>query len=177
MKKLVLIAAACAVVLALCGAVAQAQASAPANQLLGPYAQNSAKYAEYLAKCDASDMTPRQHDQAARLVEVMSPDQLRLHILNCPKVAAKKAPAVAQVYGRGGAEVEVGVGRPPRAQTQRSRGGNNYAEVRAYLKNYKGPLWKTQDPILNVYKNQPAPEGAVPCRPPGYNHTVLCNPR
>ncbi len=54
---------------------------------------------------------------------------------------------------------------------------DNYAEVRAYLKKYKGPLWHTRGPIRRQYMDKRAPDTAVPCKPPGYDHVVLCNPR
>ncbi len=177
MKTVRLFAAALSVALALAFAgVAQAQASAPSYEKAGDYAKHSAKYQAYLAKCDSGRMRPALHDEAAKQIEERTPEQIRLQILNCPKprVFAKQVSTkTAQMYGRDGADV----GRPPRSQTHRSRGGNNYAEIRAYLKNYKGPLWNVQGDHLNAYKNKPAPEGSVPCRPPGFTRTVLCHPR
>ena len=67
--------------------------------------------------------------------------------------------------------------RPPPQHHGRGHGGDNYAEVRRALQAYDGPLWNTQGPIRNRFMNKRAPSTAVPCKPPGYNHIVLCNPR
>lgn len=54
--------------------------------------------------------------------------------------------------------------------------GDNYAEVRRYLRHYKGPLWNPRGVHTRSYVDKPAPDGAVPCQPPGFDHVVLCAP-
>ncbi|HVU80170.1 MAG TPA: hypothetical protein VHD37_02280 [Candidatus Paceibacterota bacterium] len=59
-------------------------------------------------------------------------------------------------------------------------GTSNLQRVRNFLKNYQGPVWyptEEDGPILHKYMNKPAPKTAVPCKPPGYDHVVLCNPK
>ena len=65
----------------------------------------------------------------------------------------------------------------PRRGPDYSDDGDNYGEVRRALQSYDGPLWKTRGSIRNRYMNKEAPDSAVPCKPLGYNHIVLCAPR
>lgn len=150
MKKFIIAAAAFAAFTMVTAAPADAYAAS------GDYAKKSAKYAEFIANCTRPAESASLQDEAARKLEAMPADQFRLQVANCPK--APKATVVA-------------------SRTRRHYESDNYAEVRAYLKSYDGPLWKTRGPIRNRYMNRQAPESAVPCRPPGYNRTVLCNPR
>ena len=174
-------------VLMMCGN-AQAQASTPKSKA-GEYARHSAKYAEYIANCRrAATTSPKLEDEAAKKVDAMSPIEFAKHVMACqmnekalaakaqaaPKRVASKIPPAAYV----GAGAVVGAVLASNVRrSHRGRGEDNYMEVREYLKNYKGPLWQTNGSVRNRFMNKQAPESAVPCKPPGYNHVVLCNPR
>lgn len=56
-------------------------------------------------------------------------------------------------------------------------GTNDIAKVRQFLQNYNGPYWtptQADGPIINKYMNKMPPPGAIPCKPPGYDHMVFC---
>jgi hypothetical protein len=59
-------------------------------------------------------------------------------------------------------------------------GTSDLNAVRNFLKTYHGPYWTptaADGPIKNVYVDKIPPATAVPCKPPGYDHLVLCNKR
>ena len=67
--------------------------------------------------------------------------------------------------------------RPNTRRPDENRFTSDTAKIRAYLDEYKGPLWKESGPRRNVYMNKKAPADAVPCQPKGYDHVVLCRDR
>lgn len=68
----------------------------------------------------------------------------------------------------------------PRHRELRHRGRGARGELSqdyyAVLQSYRGHLWKPEGRQARVHMDKEPPQNAVPCRPPGYQHTVLCSP-
>ncbi len=173
MKKFIFAAATLAMSLALTApSLASAQT---AQQMVGQRVVDQ-RYAELNSACSAKDhpYAGKSETQVKEALAGLTDRDIRAFVTDC-----KGHVAVAQNNVDVDVDVDVRPDRRPPAYVNRPHGRRgNYAKVRAYLKNYGGPLWDTrgQGPILNRYMNRRAPGTAVPCRPPGYNHTVLCDP-
>lgn len=60
-----------------------------------------------------------------------------------------------------------------------SRETSELTQIRAFLRKYDGPLWAPDSgwTVGRKFKDKVAPPTAVPCKPPGYDHIVLCDPK
>jgi hypothetical protein len=176
----------------LLAALAAISIAAPAIAKPGDHAKNSAVYAEFIASCKAGlNDPPNLRDEAALKLEKMSKAERELQVKGCQmslppaehneaneqvKVASSVPPAaylgpVARTFQKMAMKRH-----RPQQRHAAPVAEDNYAEVREFLRAYKGPLWKTHGPD-HRHMNEPPPSDAVPCRPPGSDHTMLCAPR